>query len=89
MRRAVLILVEEVRVLPSVGVRRHRITMTHRPNLRRLTLPLTLPPSVVVGPAVYDSRVDPPRFSHWSAVATVILLTALCACVGFVELPHR
>jgi uncharacterized membrane protein (DUF4010 family) len=87
MRRAVILqLVEGVRVLPSVGIRRHRITLTHRPTLRRLTLPR---PSVVVGPAIYDSRVDPPRFSHWSAVATLLLLTVLCACVGFVELPHR
>jgi len=87
MRPAVILqLVEEVRVLPTVGVRRHRITNSHRPNLRRLTLPR---PSVDVGPAVYDSRVDPPRFSHWSTVATLVLLTVLCACVGFVELPHR
>lgn len=81
-----------VRTLPVVvitlapGIRRHRITLTDRPNIRRLTPPR---PRAVPGPAVYDARVDPPRFSHWSTVATLFFLTALCTCVGLVELPHR
>lgn len=62
-----------VAVLPSVGVRRHQVFLTDRPNVRTLTKPVTQP---TVGPPVYDARCDdsPNVISNALSFLVVILL---------------
>lgn len=58
MRAKVILDSPAVAVLPSVGVRRHRLFLTERPSVRSIpNAQLQVAPRVV-GPPAYDGRCD-------------------------------
>lgn len=71
-------------ILPSIGIRRHRLTLTDRPGIRRLARPVTAP---VVVPARHRGEVLSPRWRHggtswgsaalWAVVMAVMLWIVL------------
>jgi hypothetical protein len=69
--------------LPSVGVRRHRLFLTNRPNVRRLPMPAIYLARRALGQAHTTPRVDLPD-AHLSAqsqvgwsLASIALMVAL------------
>lgn len=63
-------------VLPSVGIRAHRIFLSDRPSYRRIQLAA---PDPVVGAPVWDVRADGGGIGA-SAILSVLIVVALCAC---------
>ena len=63
-------------ILPSVGIRAHRIFLSDRPSCRQLKLAA---PAPVVGAPVWDVRADGGGIGV-SAILSVLIVVALCAC---------
>jgi hypothetical protein len=64
-------------VLPSVGIRRHRLFLTDRPTVVRIsaTLPIKVP-----GPAVPSAIEQPERTGSWGLASFAFLLLLIFGC---------
>ncbi len=68
-------------VLPAIGVRAHRVCLSHRPGLRRLTPAAS---ETRVGPSV-TPELDNPATGSWALVSFLFLVLLVGGCVAMVH----